>query len=42
MIGNIMLSPFGSVKFGDFFLADIITSAVLPLQDMGYVFDGIL
>lgn len=32
---NIIASPFGTVKFKHFFLADIITSLVLPLKDLG-------
>lgn len=32
---NIFLSPFGIVKFKHFFLADILTSMVYPLKDIG-------
>lgn len=33
-LGHIIISPFGPVKFKDFFLADIITSMVIPLKDI--------
>ena len=33
ILGNIVISPFGRVKFRDFFLADIITSASIILID---------
>jgi hypothetical protein len=32
---NIFVSPFGLVKFKHFFLADILTSMVYPLKDIG-------
>jgi hypothetical protein len=32
---HIVLSPFGVVKFKHFFLADILTSMVQPLKDVG-------
>ena len=31
-----MISPFGRVKFRDFFLADIITSMVQSLNDIAF------
>ena len=34
---NILISPFGLVRFRHFFIADIITSFVQPLRDIGYV-----
>jgi hypothetical protein len=34
---HILISPFGVVKFKDFFLADIITSFVVPLKDLGNI-----
>lgn len=34
---NILISPFGIVRFKHFFLADIITSFVNPLKDLGNV-----
>jgi EXS family len=34
---NILISPFGLVRFRHFFLADIITSFVQPLKDLGYM-----
>lgn len=34
---NIVIAPFGKVRFKHFFLADIITSFVSPLRDLGYV-----
>ena len=36
VIWQIIISPFGKVRFRDFFLADIFTSLVKPFQDMGY------
>jgi len=36
-LGNIFISPFGLVRFRHFFLADVITSMVGTLQDIGYV-----
>jgi hypothetical protein len=33
-LGHILISPFGPVKFKDFFLADIITSMVPTLRDL--------
>lgn len=35
VLWNIFISPFGIVKFKHFFLADIITSFVNPLKDLG-------
>jgi hypothetical protein len=35
---EIMTSPFGRVRFRDFFFADIITSMVSSLQDIGIIF----
>lgn len=34
---NIVISPFGLVRFRHFFLADVITSMVTPLKDTGMV-----
>jgi hypothetical protein len=34
---NILISPFGLVRFRDFFIADILTSLVQPLKDLGYI-----
>lgn len=34
---NIVISPFGQVKFKHFFLADVLTSMAQPLRDLGYV-----
>jgi hypothetical protein len=34
---NIVISPMGLVKFKHFFLADILTSFVVPLKDVGYM-----
>ncbi|CDW91778.1 xenotropic and polytropic retrovirus receptor 1 [Stylonychia lemnae] len=34
---NILISPFGIVRFKHFFMADIITSFINPLKDMGNV-----
>lgn len=34
---NILISPFGQVKFRHFFLADILTSMTQPLRDLGYI-----
>lgn len=36
-IWNIVISPFGMVRFRHFFFADIITSFIIPLKDLGYV-----
>jgi hypothetical protein len=36
-LGNILISPFGLVRFRHFFLADVITSMVTPLQDVGLI-----
>lgn len=33
VLGHILISPYGLVKFRDFFLADVITSARLMLSD---------
>jgi xenotropic and polytropic retrovirus receptor 1 len=35
VLWNILISPFGLVKFKHFFLADILTSFVIPLKDVG-------
>ena len=32
-----MISPFGTVRFKDFFLADVITSMSTPLADIGLI-----
>jgi len=37
-LGNIAIAPFGLVHFRHFFLADVITSMVTPLKDIGLVF----
>ena len=34
---NIFISPFGLVRFKHFFLADVITSFVNPLKDIGFI-----
>ena len=34
---NILISPFGLVRFKHFFLADIFTSMVQVLRDLGYI-----
>ena len=36
-LGNILIAPFGKVRFRHFFLADIITSMTGPLQHTMYV-----
>lgn len=33
---NILISPFGVVRFRHFFFADILTSFVNPLRDLGH------
>jgi hypothetical protein len=35
VLWNILIAPFGSVRFRDFFMADIITSMGTPLSDIG-------
>ncbi len=37
VLWNILISPFGIVRFKHFFLADIITSFVNPLKDIGFI-----
>ncbi len=37
VLWNILISPFGIVRFKHFFLADIITSFVNPLKDLGNI-----
>jgi hypothetical protein len=34
---NIVISPFGQVRFKHFFLADIFTSMVQVLRDIGFI-----
>ena len=34
---QIIIAPFGSVRFRDFFLADVITSMGQPLIDAGLI-----
>lgn len=34
---HIFISPFGIVRFKHFFLADVITSFVNPLKDIGFI-----
>mmetsp|Transcript_8894 Transcript_8894/g.13673 ORF Transcript_8894/g.13673 Transcript_8894/m.13673 type:complete len:184 (-) Transcript_8894:374-925(-) len=36
-IGNIVIAPFGSVRFRDFFFADILTSASTTFKDVGLI-----
>jgi hypothetical protein len=31
---NILISPFGEVQFKDFFLGDVLTSLLYPLEDI--------
>jgi len=38
VIFNIVIAPFGSVRFRDFFFADILTSAGTTLKDVGIIF----
>ena len=35
---NILISPFGLVRFRHFFLADVITSMITPLQFIGVIY----
>ena len=42
ILSQIVISPFGSVKFCDFFLADVLTSATVSFHDFGYIFEGII
>jgi hypothetical protein len=37
VLWHILISPFGIVRFKHFFLADIITSFVNPLKDVGTI-----
>lgn len=37
VLWNILISPFGVVRFKHFFMADILTSFVNPLKDVGYM-----
>jgi hypothetical protein len=37
VLWHIVISPFGLVKFKHFFLADILTSFVVPLKDVGNI-----
>lgn len=37
VLWNIFISPFGLVRFKHFFLADILTSFVIPLKDIGSI-----
>ena len=34
---QILIAPFGSVRFRDFFFADCLTSMKTPLTDIGYI-----
>ena len=34
---NLMIAPFGSVRFKDFFVADILTSLVKPIEDLMFL-----
>eukprot|EP00347_Sterkiella_histriomuscorum_P000531 403375494 len=36
-VWNIIISPFGLVRFRHFFLADIFCSMVVPFRDLGYI-----
>jgi EXS family len=38
VLWHIVISPFGLVRFKHFFLADILTSFVIPLKDVGTIF----
>lgn len=38
-IYNIAISPFGKVRFRDFFFADVITSMGQPLVDIGMCYN---
>ena len=38
-IWNILISPFGLVRFKDFFFADVITSAVHSMIDIGIMLE---
>ena len=37
-IWNIIISPFGLVRFRHFFFADILCSMIIPLKDIGFIF----
>jgi len=32
-----LIAPFGTVRFRDFFFADVITSLTTPLKDIGFI-----
>jgi hypothetical protein len=34
---QILIAPFGTVRFRDFFFADVLTSMTTPLKDMGFI-----
>ena len=36
VLWNILIAPFGTVRFRDFFMADVITSMGTPISDIGY------
>lgn len=38
VLWQILISPFGMVRFRDFFFADIITSMAVVLGDIGFTF----
>jgi hypothetical protein len=37
VLWHIFISPFGLVRFKHFFLADVLTSFVIPLKDLGFI-----
>ena len=36
-MGQIIISPFGVVRFRHFFLADVLTSMISPIQDLAII-----
>ena len=36
-LGQVVIAPFGTVRFRDYYLADCITSLTTPLADIGYI-----
>jgi len=34
---TIVISPFGLARFRHFFLADVLTSMIQPIKDLGYI-----
>lgn len=39
---NVIIAPFGNVKFKAYILAEILTDCIIPMEDVGKIFTHII